>query len=182
MAFPASLAPSPVHLAFPGIQWDPLGKLELSGPEKSLLRSAEDNVLDYALAEQDDAAAYARLLLKVLDQVIGPNNPSDKVAKLNLEDILDDEEALQMLYVDPMGVVSHYALSKLYEVILYLKEKGSKSEMSVASTFYKEGVLIEEWRPLLRILKGGAGTGDAYAQSKLVAAYGAFEKKLYWTK
>jgi len=164
MAFPASLSPSPVHLAFPGIQWDPLGKLELTGPEKSLLRSAEDNVLDYSMAEQEDAAAYVRLLLKVLDQVIGPNNPSDKVAKLNLEDILDDEEALQMLYVDPMGVVSHYALSKLYEVILYLKEKSSKSEMSVPSTFYKEGVLIEEWRPLLRILKGGAGTGDAYAQ------------------
>lgn len=169
MAFPASPSPSPVHLAFTGIQWDPLGKLELTGPEKSLLRSAEDNVLDYALAEQDDAAAYSRLLLKVLDQVIGPNNPSDKVAKLNLEDILDDEEALQMLYVDPMGVVSHYALSKLYEVILYLKEKGSKSgaTLSLASTFYKDGVLVEEWRPLLRILKGG-GTGDAYAQRKWI--------------
>jgi len=166
MSFPASPSPSPVHLAFTGIQWDPLGKLELTGPEKSLLRSAEDNVLDYTIAEQDDASAYARLLLKVLDQVIGPNNPSDKVAKLNLEDILDDEEALQMLYVDPMGVVSHYALSKLYEVILYLKDKSSRSPMSVYSTFYKNGVLIEEWRPLLRILKGGAGTGDAYAQSK----------------
>lgn len=166
MSFPASLSPSPVHLAFPGIQWDPLGKLELTGPEKSLLRSAEDNVLDYSLAEQEDATAYARLLLKVLDQVTGPNNPSDKVAKLNLEDILDDDEALQMLYVDPMGVVSHYALSKLYEVILYLKEKSTKSSMSVYSTFYKGGALVEEWRPLLRILKGGAGTGDAYAQSK----------------
>lgn len=168
MAFPAAPSPSPVHLAFTGIQWDPLGKLELTGSEKSLLRSAEDNVLDYAISDQDDAAAYTRLLLKVLDQVVGPNNPSDKVAKLNLDDILDDEEALQMLYVDPMGVVSHYALTKLYEVILYLKEKGSKSgsTMNVASTFYKDGVLIEEWRPLLRILKGG-GTGDAYAQRKL---------------
>jgi hypothetical protein len=167
MSFTSSLSPSPVHLAFTGIQWDPLGKLELTGPEKGLLRSAEDNVLDYSLAEQEDAAAYARLLLKVLDQVIGPNNPSDKVAKLNLEDILEDDEALQMLYVDPMGVVSHYALSKLYEVILYLNEKKkTKSEMSVYSTFYNQGVLIDEWRPLLRILKGGAGTGDAYSQSK----------------
>ena len=179
MAFPAAPSPSPVHLAFTGIQWDPLGKLELTGPEKSLLRSAEDNVLDYTIAEQDDAAAYARLLLKVLDQVIGPNNPSDKVAKLTLEDILDDEEALQMLYVDPMGVVSHYALSKLYEVILYLKEKSKKSDISVASTFYKNGVLIEEWRPLLRILKGGAGTGDAYAQSKSLTTAGLLFEFLF---
>lgn len=167
MSFPSAPSPSPVHLAFSGIQWDPLGKLELTGPEKSLLRSTEDNVLDYSLGEQTAAVTYTKLLLKVLDQVVGPNNPSDKVAKLNLEDILDDEEALQMLYVDPMGVVSHYALSKLYEVILFLKEKSTKSDLSVASTFYdKKGALIEEWRPLMRILKGGAGTGDAYAQSK----------------
>lgn len=171
MSFPSSPSLSPVHLAFSGIQWDPLGKLELTGPEKSLLRSTEDNVLDYSLGEQAAAIKYTKLLLKVLDQVVGPNNPSDKVAKLNLEDILDDEEALQMLYVDPMGVVSHYALSKLYEVILFLKEKSTKSDLSVASTFYdKKGALMEEWRPLMRILKAGAGTGDAYAQSKLFSA------------
>ena len=184
MAFPSSLLPSPVHLAFTGIQWDPLGKLELTGTEKGLLRSAEDNVLDYSLAEQDDASAYVRLLLKVLDQVVGPNNPSDKVAKLSVEDTLDDEEALQMLYVDPMGVVSHYALSKLYDVILYLNEKKkSKSEISVYSTFYNQGVLIEEWRPFLRILKGGAGTGDAYAHSKLAlggVGHGMQASRVYW--
>jgi len=177
MSSPNVLSPSPVHLAFTGIQWDPLGKLELSDPEKSLLRSAEDNVFDYCLAETEDAAAYARVLLKVLDQVTsGPNSSYvDKVAKLSLQDILEDQEALQMLYVDPMGVVTHYALTKLYEVILYLKEKRtSKSNLSVVSTFYKDGSLIEEWRPLLRILRilKGGGTGDPFAQRESALCLG----------
>jgi len=167
MSFPPAPSPSPVHLAFSGIQWDPLNKLELTGPEKSLLRSAEDNVLDYTVAEQNDATNYANLLLKVLNQLIGPNNTvSDKVAVLNLEDILDEDEALQMLYVDPMGVVAHYALTKLYEVLLLLKEKSVKGSMTLIGSFYSNGALTDSYKPLLRILEKGAGTGDAFAQSK----------------
>lgn len=76
------------------------------------------------------------------------------------------DEALQMLYVDPVGVVTHYVITKLYEVILCLSEKSKSSGISIANTFYNEdGNLIDEWRPLLRILHLG-GSGDPFAQSK----------------
>ena len=41
----------------------------LSPPEVSLLRSAEENPLEYTLAEVDDAISYVRVLLKMLNQV-----------------------------------------------------------------------------------------------------------------
>jgi V-type H+-transporting ATPase subunit H len=41
----------------------------LSPPEVSLLQSAEENPLEYTLAEPDDAVSYLRILLKMLDQV-----------------------------------------------------------------------------------------------------------------
>ncbi len=41
----------------------------LSPPEISLLRSAEENPLEYTLAEADDAVSYLRILLKMLNQV-----------------------------------------------------------------------------------------------------------------
>jgi len=41
----------------------------LSPPEVSLLRSAEENPLEYTMAETDDAVSYVKILLKMLDQV-----------------------------------------------------------------------------------------------------------------
>ena len=41
----------------------------LSPPEFSLLKSAEENPIEYTLAELDDAISYIRILLKMLDQV-----------------------------------------------------------------------------------------------------------------
>ena len=60
------LAPSPVALAFPHIQWDPLGSLRLSAQETALLRMAETNPIEYTLADSRDASMYARVLLKLL--------------------------------------------------------------------------------------------------------------------
>lgn len=72
-----------------------------------------------------------------------------------------------MLYTDPMGVVTHYAITKLYDSIVCLKEKKT---VSLGSTFYNEGDgnLIDEWRPLLRVLHLG-GSGDAFAQRKFLS-------------
>lgn len=60
------LAPSPVALAFPHIQWDPLGSLRLTAQETALLRMAETNPIEYTLADARDASMYARVLLKLL--------------------------------------------------------------------------------------------------------------------
>ena len=68
-----SITPSPVSAAFSGIQWDPLEKLGLSDAEKSLLRSGEDNPLDYTLSTCEDACMYVRALLKVLTESVGPS-------------------------------------------------------------------------------------------------------------
>lgn len=171
MSFAATLSPSPVAAAFSGIEWDPLNKLRLSEAEKVTLRAAEVNPLDYTLADRTEAAAYARVLLKVLAEIAGPSGPSSRVSLL--KDVLPDAEALQMLYTDSAGVVTHYAISKLHDVVVCLNEKTVTSGVSIATTFYNDkGFLIDDWRPLLRVLHLG-GSGDAFAQrgAALVLAY-----------
>jgi V-type H+-transporting ATPase subunit H len=163
MSLPSALSPSPVHEAFTGIQWDPLEKLELSDPEKALFRAAEDNPIDYTLADQHDAEAYAHLLLKVVGLTsFPPGSSSLKVSKLSLDQCLPDDEALQLLYVDCMGVVLHYAITKLSEVVICLKSGSRKAQVTLATTFYPSGILTEHWRPLLRILSGSKP--DPFAQ------------------
>eukprot|EP00804_Cyclotella_cryptica_P028947 CCRYP_012373-RB/>CCRYP_012373-RB protein AED:0.06 eAED:0.06 QI:0/0.9/0.90/1/0.5/0.36/11/6542/519 len=159
----ASLPPSPVALAFPGIQWDPMQKLRLTPPESGLLRSAEANPIDYTLSDPDQSTAYVKALLKVLAEASGASGPSSKVSRL--KDPLVEEDALVMLYTDPMGVVTHYAITKLYDVVTCLREK-RRGGVSLGTTFYNydtDGNLIDEWRPLLRVLHLGGG-GDAFAQ------------------
>ena len=168
MAFPVSLSPSPVHEAFAGIQWDPIEKLELTEAEKSLLRAGEQNPVEYTLFHQEDAAAYAHLLLKVLEQAkipisISKESSVRKVSKLSLEETLPDDEAVQLLYVDSIGVVTHYAISKLCEVIICLKGSSKSSKVTLSATFYPDGILADNWRPLLGILMRGGS--DAFAQS-----------------
>lgn len=74
-----------------------------------------------------------------------------------------DEQAMAALDLDPLGVVTHYALTKLSEIITTLGT--GVSGVTVASVFYvgKDGVLVDQWKALLRILNKG-GKGDAYAQ------------------
>jgi hypothetical protein len=132
-----SLPSSPVFKAFPNIPWDPLERrLSLSASDKSLLRSAEENPLEYTLAEKDDANSYIRLLLKVLDQLKKTSTSTALSAgaaafatapplheiKLDQGSPLTDDEAMQVLYDFPNSVVRHYIISKLYEVIACLQE------------------------------------------------------------
>lgn len=161
----SSLPYSPVAHAFSGIQWDPMHKLRLTDAEKLLLRTAEANPIDYTLANREESTAYAKVVLKVLAESSGASGPSSKVS--HLKDLLPEEEALQMLYTDPMGVVTHYAITKLYNIVVCLKEKKRGSNVCIGSVFYNEedGNLIDEWRPLLRVLHLG-GSGDAFAQRK----------------
>lgn len=63
-----TLQPSPVYLAFPHIQWDPLGSLRLTSQETALLRMAETNPIEYTLADSRDASLYARVLFKLLSE------------------------------------------------------------------------------------------------------------------
>jgi len=157
----SSISPSPVAAAFSGIQWDPLGKLRLTNSEKSLLRSGEDNPTDYTLGNVEDACHYVRALLKVLAEASGSSGPSSKVS--HLRDPLPVADALQLLYVDALGVVTHYAISKLVDVISCLMEKKDGASVSMVTTFFEYGNLIDDWRPLLRVLHLG-GSGDPYAQ------------------
>mmetsp|Transcript_6387 Transcript_6387/g.11372 ORF Transcript_6387/g.11372 Transcript_6387/m.11372 type:complete len:507 (-) Transcript_6387:210-1730(-) len=159
----SSLPPSPVAHAFSGIQWDPMVKLRLTNSEMNLLRSAEVNPIDYTLCNSEESATYVKVVLKVLAEASGASGPSSKVS--HVKSLLPEEEALQMLYTDPLGVVTHYAITKLYDIIVCLKEKKRGSGVSMGSTFFNEsdGSLIDEWRPLLRVLHLG-GSGDAFAQ------------------
>jgi V-type H+-transporting ATPase subunit H len=74
-----------------------------------------------------------------------------------------DEQAMQALDMDPLGVVTHYALTKLDQIITTLSK--AASGVSVSSVFYvgKDGLLVEQWKALLRILNKG-GKGDVFAQ------------------
>jgi V-type H+-transporting ATPase subunit H len=91
------------------------------------------------------------------------------IARLSLGEVstfadkCTDEQAMHALDTDPLGVVTHYALTKLNEIITTLS--AGVSGVSVSSVFYvgKDGVLVDQWKALLRILNKG-GKGDAYAQ------------------
>lgn len=170
MSFPVQLSSSPVCEAFHGILLDPLEKLDLSDPEKALLRSAEDNPVEYTLAEQQDSEVYSHLLLKLIDQAaIASNNSKNnksknsELSRLSLDVKLPDDEALRIFYVDTFGVLCHYAVTKLTEVIQSLKQRPKSARATMETTFYPNGILLENWRPLLQILIRG-GT-DAFAQS-----------------
>lgn len=160
--------PSPVAAAFGRIENDPksLDKLRrVSKSEKETLRAAESNPLDYTLADRAEATAYIRILLKVLAETTGIG-PSPRVP--HIKETLSDDDAIELLDTDSTGVLTHYAIAKLNEIVVCLKERTLKSGVSVATTFYNDGgVLIDDYRPLVRVLHFG-GTGDAYAQSKFI--------------
>jgi V-type H+-transporting ATPase subunit H len=153
---------SPVAPAFPQIQWDSLGSLKLTAQETALLRMAETNPMDYTLADSRDASMYARVLLKLLAEASAAGAGTGEVSKLP-EQGTAEEEVMNALASDPLGVVSHYALSKLLDILTTLSQ-GVKG-VTVASVFYvgKEGVLVDQWKALLRVLNKG-GKGDIYAQ------------------
>jgi V-ATPase subunit H len=158
---PASLPTSPVAFAFPHIQWDPLGSLRLTAQETALLRMAETNPIEYTLADSRDASMYARVLLKLLAEASAAGAGTGEVSKI--VETCTDEQAMQALDLDPLGVVTHYALSKLSEIIYTLST--GVSGVTVGAVFYvgKDGVLVDQWKALLRILNKG-GKGDAYTQ------------------
>jgi len=155
------LAPSPVALAFPHIQWDPLGSLRLTAQETALLRMAETNPIEYTLADSRDASMYARVLLKLLAEAAAAGAGFGHVSTITKP--CDEEEALAALDEDPLGVVSHYAITKLHSIITTLM---TGTGVTVGTVFYfaNDGVLIDQWKALLRILNKG-GRGDVFAQS-----------------
>jgi len=160
---------SPCCAAFPHISWDALGSLKLTAQETALLRMAETNPMDYTLADSRDASMYARVLLKLLAEASQAGAGTGPVAQLLPPDnasssmCLTEAEAVDKLNLDPLGVVAHYALSKLLEILDTLAA-GVKG-VTTASVFYvgKEGILVEQWKALLRLLSKG-GKGDVYAQ------------------
>ena len=151
---PTTLPPSPVAYAFPHIQWDPLGALRLTAQETALLRMAETNPIEYTLADSRDASMYARVLLKLLAEATTAGAGTGEVSKIT--ETCTDEQAMQALDADPLGVVTHYALTKLYEIISTLG--ANDSGVTVGTVFFvgKDGVLVDQWKALLRILNKGA--------------------------
>ncbi|GAX13409.1 hypothetical protein FisN_34Lh008 [Fistulifera solaris] len=163
MPFPVTLSPSPVSEVFLGIQENPLEKLALSDPDKSLLRAAEENPLEYTLNDHKDAESYVLLLLKLIDLTCtsSEHNKNSRVSKLSLDQSLSDDEAHQLYLVDFQGVWLHYAISKLSEVIIALRAtRNTKS--TIANTFFPSGFLLEDWRILHRVLS--ATKSDLFAQ------------------
>ena len=185
------LAPSPVALAFPHIEWDQLGSLRLTAQETALLRMAETNPIEYTLADSRDASMYARVLLKLLAEASAAGagfgkcierQSNQKSCNINIKsptkinflflflgrvstisDNCTEEAAIDAFEEDPLGVVSHYAITKLHKIITTLM---AGSGVTVGTVFYvgKDGVLVDQWKALLRILNKG-GRGDSFAQS-----------------
>jgi V-type H+-transporting ATPase subunit H len=156
-----NLAPSPVSLAFPHIQWDPLGSLRLTAQESALLRMAETNPIEYTLADSRDASMYARVLLKLLAEAVAAGAGTGEVSRVS--EMCSEEQALDALDRDPLGVATHYAITKLYDILNMLI---SGTGVTISSVFYvgKEGILVDQWKALLRMLNKSA-KGDVWAQS-----------------
>lgn len=154
---------SPVSAVFSQIPWDSLGALKLTAQETALLRMAETNEMTYTLSDSRDASMYARVLLKLLSEAAAAGAGTGEVSKM-VETVVSEEEAQQALNADPLGVVCHYALSKLWEILETLGS-GLVKGVSIASVFYvgKDGVLVDQWKALLRLLNKN-GKGDFYGQ------------------
>ncbi|GKY91075.1 hypothetical protein MPSEU_000080300 [Mayamaea pseudoterrestris] len=167
---------SPVASAFSHIRWDALGSLKLTAQETALLRMAETNSMDYTLADSRDASMYARVLLKLLAEASAAGAGNGQVSRMNDDTTVasasatsstnsnPSEEAMAALSADPLGVVSHYALTKLLDILNTLAS-GAVKGVSIATVFYvgKDGVLVDQWKALLRVLNKG-GKGDVFAQ------------------
>jgi hypothetical protein len=161
-----SLSPSPVLDAFPGILNDEQDWLlkQLCSSEKSLLRAAEANVIEYTLAAQNDGELYANILL----QVLAEQQPG-VVSRISLDEPLSPEQVLQVRSDDQPGVFMHYVMSKLCEVVLSLST--SSRRVTIASIFYPNGIL-RDVQPLVRILEAYddafLGRGAALALSYIL--------------
>lgn len=151
---------SPVASAFASIAWESLSSLKLTAQETALLRMAETNPMEYTLADSRDASMYARILLKLLAEASAAAN--GQVSEM-LETGVTEEQAKQALQNDPLGVVRHYALAKVWEILetLSIGVKG----VTIGTVFYvgKDGVLVDQWKALLRVLNKN-GKGDYFAQ------------------
>ncbi|KAG7337799.1 V-ATPase subunit H [Nitzschia inconspicua] len=174
--------------------------LLLSKPELLLLRSAEENPLEYTLADYDDAFLYVRMLLKLLDQVTSTQSNSDgmlvSAACLGRLDCsshrpLSEEDALEVYSHDRIGVVTHYIVTRLYELLGALIERQHaqphrpssssrntlRTEISTLTLFYhrqpysNQYVLMDDWRPLLRLLYRSDRDDFSKRGAALVLAY-----------
>jgi hypothetical protein len=100
-------------------------------------------------------------LLKLLAEASAGSSEAGAAALLG--DTPTEEQVMAALETDPLGVVVHYALSKLHEIITTLN--AGTSGVTVGAVFYvgKEGILVDQWKALLRVLQKG-GKGDPWAQ------------------
>ena len=132
----------------------------LSPPEVSLLQSAEENPLEYTLAEPDDAVSYLRILLKMLDQVVSTTatNATTPAALsssssthqqqqhiLTLDTpVFSEDEAFDLYYKSTKHykrlVVAHYCVTKIYEILCVSLDNSTGGGIpSVSELFYGRG-------------------------------------------
>ena len=180
------LSPSPVQDVFGEIRWSDVKFLELTSLEQTLLASGEANPIEYTLSNNDDAVGFVRLLLKVLDQVIAPivrrssssrgGGGAHRVSQLGLDALAgtagenndySSTTPLDWLEKDANGVVKHFAISKLCEVVDCIRS-GDLHSISMESIFFPNGFLIEGWHTLAQLLEKGGS--DVYTLRKLLSA------------
>jgi hypothetical protein len=173
------LSPSPVQEAFSEIRWEDIEGLEVNSLERALLSSGEANPIEYTLNNNEDAIGFVRLLFHVLDQVISPilrrtsslSSPR-RVSRLGLEESLDRQTAVEYMENDAIGVVKHFAVSKLCEV-LDCVHSGDLRTISMESIFFPNGFIIDGWKTLIMALdKGGSDVytlrGAAFCLSSIL--------------
>lgn len=122
---------------------------------------AETNPIEYTLGDARDATMYVRVLLKLLSEA--SVNVSGQVARITEE--CNENRALDALDADPLGVVTHYAIAKIHTILSTLSSAwGAENGVSIGNVFYagSEGILIEQWKALLRVIS--KGKGDSFAQ------------------
>ena len=141
--------------------------VELSSLEQTLLTSGEANPIEYTLSNNDDAIDFVRLLFKVLDQVMAPivrrSAAVRRVSSLGLDASVDRQTALEWLETDANGVVKHFIISKLCEIIDCIRSQSIRS-ISMASLFFPNGFLIDGWQTMMQLL--GKGGSDIYTLRK----------------
>ena len=176
------------------------GGWHLSNPELNVLQNAEEHHLEYTLADLDDAFLYVRVLLKVLDQVTGPSDvgmvSDSEWGRLDPQNyttgsaMLSEEQALEVYAEDKAGVATHYVITRLCELVGLLTTMSDSarrdSKVRITTLFYhrddkdnfnsplrqpRQLRLMEDWRPLLRILYRSGSDDFTKRGAALILAY-----------
>lgn len=136
--FPPSAA-----MGFNGIPWNDISRLELDKEEAHEIEDIVSEPIEMNVRDNNIASKNMGVLVKILTKIVGENYNSNE------------------------KIVLHCVITKLYDIITYLKTQKQNKDVTIASVFFaKEGLsLVNNWITPLEIIIIKKDASDEYSQT-----------------